>query len=112
MLFRSFWITFGQEVATDVLAPWPPVDPELLQPYAGRYKSDDGLDVLVAVQEGRLLVFANDGPGVFLMPTGERTFRPMMTEQASVAFEGVAGQVASGLIFEQGGKPMRFLRVS
>ncbi len=34
---NGFWITFGQEVPSDVLTPWPPVDSELLQPYAGRY---------------------------------------------------------------------------
>ena len=37
---NGFWITFGQEVPSDVLTPWPAVDSELLQPYAGRYKSD------------------------------------------------------------------------
>jgi hypothetical protein len=44
------------------------------------------------------------------MPTGDQTFRPMMTEQASVAFEGVAGQV-SALVFEQAGQAIRFVRV-
>jgi len=108
---NGFWITFGQEVASEALTPWPPVDAELLQPYAGTYRSDAGL-VVIVVHEGRLLAFPGDGPGVFLMPTGEQTFRPMMTEDARVAFEGVAGQAAPALIFEQAGKSMRLVRVT
>jgi catechol 2,3-dioxygenase-like lactoylglutathione lyase family enzyme len=107
---NGFWITFGQQVPSEVLTPWPAVDSKLLQPYAGKYKSEAGLRVLITVHEGRLLAFPDDGPGVFLMPTDERTFRPMMTEQASVAFEGVAGQSAPALMFEQAGKSMRFVR--
>ena len=109
---NGFWITFGQEVAPEALTPWPPVDAELLQPYPGTYRSDAGLAVVIAVHEGRLLAFPGEGPGVFLMPTGEQTFRPMMTEEARVSFEGVAGQVAPALIFEQAGKAIRLLRVS
>ena len=109
---NGFWITFAQEVTPEALTPWPPVDAELLQPYAGTYRSDAGLNVVIAVHEGRLLAFSGDGPGVFLMPTGEQTFRPMMTEETHVAFEGVAGQAVPGLIFEQAGKAMRLLRVS
>jgi len=109
---NGFWITFGQEVAPEALTPWPPVDAKLLQPYAGTYRSDDGLAVVITVHEGRLLAFSGEGPGVFLMPSGERTFNAMMTQDASVAFEGVAGQAAPGLIFEQAGKAKRLPRVS
>jgi catechol 2,3-dioxygenase-like lactoylglutathione lyase family enzyme len=109
---NGFWITFGQEVAPEALTPWPPVDAALLQPYAGTYRSDAGLAVVITVHEGRLLAFPDDGPGVFLMPTGEQTFKPMMTEEARVAFDAVAGQAAPALIFEQAGKAMRLLRVS
>jgi hypothetical protein len=45
------------------------------------------------------------------MPIGEQAFRPMMMEQASVAFEGIVGRSAPGLIFEQAVKAMRFVRV-
>lgn len=106
---NGFWITFGEQVPPEVLTPWPPADAELLQPYAGRYKSDAGLGVRITVQEGRLLAFLDDGPGVFLMPTGDRTFRAMMTEQASVVFESVAGQVPA-LRFEQDGQAVRLVR--
>lgn len=109
---NGFWITFGQEVAPETLTPWPPVDAELLQPYAGTYRSDAGPAVVITVHEGRLLAFPGDGPGVFLMPTGEHTFKPMMTEEARVAFEGVSAQAATWLIFEQAGKAMRLVRVT
>lgn len=107
---NGFWLTFGQELPADALTPWPPADAERLQPYAGRYKSDAGSIVLVTIHGGRLLAFPDDAPGVFLMPTGEQTFTPMMTQQANVVFEGGAGSMTA-LMFEQAGKTMRFVRV-
>ena len=107
---NGFWITFGKEVPADVLTPWPAVDSALLQPYKGKYKSDGGSAVLITIHEGRLLAFPEDAPGVFLMPAGEHTFTPVMTQPASVSFEGGAGLMTS-LTFEQGGRAMRFVRV-
>ena len=107
---NGFWITFGQELPADALTPWPPADSERLEPYAGRYKSDAGSVVLITIHDGRLLAFPDDAPGVFLRPTGEQTFTPMMPQQASVVFEGGAGPMTA-LMFEQGGKTMRFVRV-
>ena len=63
--------------------------------------------MLITIQEGRLLAFPDDAPGVFLMPAGEHTFTPMMTEQARVVFEGDAAMM-TGLIFEREGRTMRF----
>jgi hypothetical protein len=108
---NGFWITFGQEVSVDVLAPWPPVDAALLQPYDGTYKSDEGSRVAITIFEGRLLAFPEDMPGVFLQPTGDDTFTPNMTEPAQVVFERDNG-LMSALVFELGGKKMRFVRVS
>jgi uncharacterized glyoxalase superfamily protein PhnB len=108
---NGFWITFGQEVPSDVLTPWPPVDADLLQSYAGRYKSDAGSGVVITIQDGRLLAFPDDAPGVFLMPAGQDTFTPTMTEQARVVFER-GTRLMAALTFEQGGKSMRFVRAS
>lgn len=107
---NGFWITFGQQIPPELLTPWPAVDGELLQPYAGRYESDNGSGVLIKIDEGRLMAFPDDAPGVFLMPVGEHTFTPMMTDQARVVFEGGAG-LMTALVFEQAGKTMRFVRV-
>jgi uncharacterized glyoxalase superfamily protein PhnB len=107
---NGFWITFGEELPADALTPWPPADPERLQPYAGRYTSAAGSVVLITIHEGRLLAFPEDGPGVFLRPTSEQTFTPMMPQQASVVFDGGAGP-RTALTFEQAGKTMRFVRV-
>lgn len=107
---NGFWITFGQSISADELTPWPSVDDELLQPYTGRYESDDGSAVLITIHEGRLIAFPEDGLGLFLMPSGEHTFTPMMTEQAKVVFEAGAGLMAA-LMFEQDGGAMRFVRV-
>jgi len=107
---NGFWITFGEEVPPDVLTPWPPVDAELLQPYAGRFKSDAGLEVVITIHGGRLLAFPDDAPGAFLMPAGEDTFTPMMKDEAHVVFERRDG-LTSALVFEQDGRTMRFARV-
>jgi uncharacterized glyoxalase superfamily protein PhnB len=107
---NGFWITFGQQIPAEVLTPWPAVDAELLQPYTGGYESDDGSSVLINIHEGRLLAFPDDSPGVFLMPTSEHTFTPMMTEEARVVFEPGPGMMAA-LTFEQDGMVMRFVRV-
>jgi len=108
---NGFWITFGQQVTQEVLTPWPAVDAELLQPYTGTYKSDTGSGVLINIHGGRLVAFLEDGPGVFLMPTGEHTFTPTMTEQARVVFEPGTG-LMTALMFEQEGIVMRFVRES
>lgn len=108
---NGFWITFGQEVPADVLTPWPAVDPELLRPYAGTYKSDEGSKLLITIFDGRLLAFPEDGPGDFLRPTGDDTFTPVMTGPGRVVFERADG-VTPALTFEMGGKSMRFARVA
>jgi catechol 2,3-dioxygenase-like lactoylglutathione lyase family enzyme len=108
---NGFWITFGQHLPADVLTPWPPADSEVLQPYAGKYRSDSGSGVLITIHEGRLLAFPDDAPGVFLMPTSEHAFKPMMAQEASVVFESGAGLMMA-LMFEQAGQAMRFVRVS
>ena len=107
---NGFCITFGQEVPSEQLTPWPAVDSELLQPYAGRFKTDVGPEVVIKIQDGRLVAFPHDSPGDFLMPSGENTFTPTMTEQARVVFEGDK-RLKSALMFQQGGKAMRFVRV-
>lgn len=106
---NGFWITFGQEIPPDVLTPWPAEAPAVLQRYAGKYESDSGSAVLITIHEGRLLAFPDDSPGVFLMPAGEQTFTPMMTEAGTVIFEGGAGPM-TGLTFKLDGETMRFER--
>jgi uncharacterized glyoxalase superfamily protein PhnB len=108
---NGFWITFGQQIPAEVLTPWPAVDVEFLRAYTGRFESDDGSGVRINIHEGRLMAFPDDAPGVFLMPTGEHTFTPMMTEEARVVFEADCGQMTA-LRFEQADKMMRFVRVS
>lgn len=108
---NGFWITFGQEVAADVLTPWPAVDPELLLPYAGKYQNETGLAVLITIQKGRLLAFPQDGAGAFLMPAGEDMFTPTITEDVRVVFEGGPGP-RPALTLERAGKATRFVRMS
>jgi hypothetical protein len=47
--------------------------------------------------------------GAYLMPTGDHTFAPMMTEGGGVVFEGSAARMTA-LTFEQCGRSVRFVR--
>jgi len=107
---NGFWVTFGQEIPEEMLTPWPAVDAKLLEPYVGRYESDNGPAVLISIHRGRLMAFPDDAPGVFLMPSGERTFIPVMHEPAKVVFEGA--ELMTALTFEQGSMRMHFVRVA
>jgi uncharacterized glyoxalase superfamily protein PhnB len=108
---NGFWITFGQQIPAEVLTPWPAADAQVLRPYVGRYESENGSAVLIAIHEGRLIAFPDDAPGVFLKPGDEHTFVPMMPEQAKVVFEG-SGSLMTALSFEQGSMTMRFVRAA
>ena len=66
--------------------------------------------MLITIHEGRLLAFPEEAPGVFLRPKAEHTFTPVMSQQASVSFEG-STELMTSLTFEQDGKAMRFVRV-
>ncbi len=107
---NGFWITFGEDISQEQLTPWPAVPREQLEPYAGIYHAPaEGLRVRITIFEGRLLAFPEDGPGVYLQPTGEHAFTPMMSEPAHVQFE-VDGAAAAGLIFTQSGRTTHFRR--
>jgi hypothetical protein len=107
---NGFWITFGQEIPVEVLTPWPAVDPERLRRYQGTYKSSGGSALRIIIHEGRLLAFPEDAPGVFLQPKTENTFTPVMSQPASVSFEGGA-QLMTSLTYEQDGRAVQFIRV-
>jgi uncharacterized glyoxalase superfamily protein PhnB len=107
---NGFWITFGRPLSAEELTPWPAVDDALLQPYAGRYRSEAGPEVLISVHAGRLLAFPEDAPGTWLMPTGEDSFQPRMAEPGSLTFEREAGMVTA-LALHQAGRTMRCVRV-
>lgn len=106
---NGFWITFGEDVPVEKLAPWPAVARETLQPYEGTYTSDDGMRVRITIHNGRLLAFPDDGGGVLLEPTGGHTFKPLMPGRASVAFR-VAADRADDLLFTQEGTAKSFQR--
>jgi uncharacterized glyoxalase superfamily protein PhnB len=106
---NGFWITFGQDVPADVLTPWPPTDAALLAPYAGRYTSDSGSSVVIAIHDGRLLAFPDESSGVFLRPEGDDAFSAMMSQPATVVFER-GGGVRPAFTFAHGGTTMRFVR--
>ena len=107
---NGFWITFGEDMSQEQLTPWPAVPRAQLEPYAGIYHAAaEGLRVRINIFEGRLLAFPEDGPAVYLRPSGEHAFTPMMNEPAHVQFE-MDGAAAHALVFEQGGRSARFTR--
>jgi uncharacterized glyoxalase superfamily protein PhnB len=108
---NGFWITFGQSIPQEELTPWPAVPAEQLGPYAGLYKSADGQAVRITIVDGRLTAFPQDGPGVYLRPSADHTFVPVMSEPAAVSFDMASG-AARGLTFTQRGRQVRFARAT
>ena len=106
---NGFWVTFGQEISIDDVAPWPRVDADAVRSYLGTYKSDDGLGVKIVHHEGRLLAVPQESPAAYLRPAGGDTFIPATSDDASVAF-AVHDGAARELTYTQGHMTKRFRR--
>jgi Ankyrin repeats (3 copies)/Domain of unknown function (DUF3471) len=70
------------------------VDAATLATYAGRYKPEQGADVVVAVKEGKLVATLG-GQGYPLMALEKTVFRPVAFQGLTITFNSEAGKVAS-----------------
>lgn len=86
------------------------IDAETLQTYAGRYKPEEGADVLISVKEGQLI--ANfGGQAITLMALDKTTFRPVAFEGLTIAFNSEAGKVSGFSLKQQGRNTNVFKKV-
>ena len=89
----------------------PPVviDRAILERYAGRYESQDGIGVTIVREGDYLRVLPDDSQPVRLLPVDQRRFKPVELTDASVTFDVVDGTTA--LVFTQGERASRLQRV-
>jgi Ankyrin repeats (3 copies)/Domain of unknown function (DUF3471) len=70
------------------------VDAATLATYAGRYKPEQGADVVVSVKEGKLVATLG-GQAFPLMALEKTVFRPVAFEGLTITFNSEAGKVAN-----------------
>lgn len=88
------------------------VDTETLQSYAGKYRHEQGTEVTVRLEDGRLLVswFTGQQP-ISLMPVDQTTFRPVGLDDVTVTFK-VEGDRTVGYTLKQGSNTMEHTRIT
>jgi len=79
----------------------PEIGKEILQSYAGRYRSEEGLVVDVEFEAEQLVAVLNGQEPVSLVPLDRITFRPTAFEDVSLSFSVEDGH-AAGLIVRHG----------
>lgn len=90
--------------------PPPEVDAATLQSYVGKYKSEQGTEVAVALKDGKLTATATGQPQVTLVASDKTTFRPAEFEGFTFTFNVEGGKV-TGFNFKQGQNTTLFKRV-
>ena len=81
--------------------PPPEVDAATLQSYAGKYKSEQGLEINVTYKDGKLLAAPVGQSPIALMSLDKTTFRPTDFDGLTVSFT-VEGDKTTGFTLKQG----------
>lgn len=86
------------------------VDAATLQSYVGRYKSEQGNEIVFALKDGKFIATpANQGP-IAMMAVDKTTFRPVAFEGIVITFV-VEGAKTSSFTLKQGANTTIFKRV-
>ena len=83
----------------------PEVDVDVLQRYAGKYQAENGPEVEIALNDGRLFAAPGNQQPMSLWPLDQTTFKPIAFEGATITFN------ATGLTFTQNKVKMEFTKV-
>ncbi|MDQ3665594.1 MAG: ankyrin repeat domain-containing protein [Acidobacteriota bacterium] len=86
------------------------VDSATLQSYVGRYKADQGPEMVFSLRDGRLFAAPAGQQPLAMMAVDKMTFRPVAFDGITVAFS-VEGNKASGFTFKQGANTTLYKRV-
>lgn len=87
------------------------VDAATLQSYVGRYKPEQGADIVFAIKDGKLIATPTGNPNpLVMMAIDKTTFRPVQFGGIVVTFT-VEGGKASGFSLKQGATTTVFKRV-
>jgi ankyrin repeat protein len=110
--------TTGDEKKAEIAAllrkagavPPPEIDAATLQSYAGKYKSEQGLEISVALKDGKLFAAAAGQPPLSLVAVDKTSFRPSEFDGLTVVFN-VDGGKTTGLSLKQGANTTVLKRV-
>jgi len=83
----------------------PEVDVDLLRRYAGKYQAENGPEVEMTIQDGRLFAAPGNQQPMSLWPLDQNKFKPIAFEGATITFN------ATGLTFIQNKVEMKFKKV-
>ena len=113
------WVTASSDKDRSAIAemlkkagaqPPPEIDAATLQTYVGRYKSDQGNEIVISVKDGKVTAaLANQG-ALVMMSMDKITFRPAAFEGFTLTFT-MTGNKVSGLTMMQGTRPTAYKRV-
>ena len=90
----------------------PPLelDAATLQSYAGRFKPEQGAEIVVSAKDGRLFAAPGPQPPIALMALDKTTFKPAAFDGIVIAFT-VEGDKATGLTVKQGTNTTAYKRI-
>ena len=91
--------------------PPPDVDAATLQSYAGKYKSEQGLEINVIVKDGKLLMSPAGQQPFVLMPVDKLTFIPAAFDGVTLVFT-VDGGTITGAALKRGADTTQLKRVA
>lgn len=86
------------------------VDAATLQSYVGKYKGEQGPEIIVSLKDGKLFGSFAGQPPLAMMATDKTTFRPVAFDGVSVAFS-VEADKATGFTLKQGATTVIYKRV-
>ncbi|CAN5529007.1 hypothetical protein BH20ACI3_BH20ACI3_20730 [soil metagenome] len=90
----------------------PPLEVDLatLQSYVGRYKTEQGPEIVFSLRDGKLFGTAAGQQPLAMMAVDKTTFRPIAFDGISVTFS-VEGDNVAGFTFKQGANTSLYKRV-
>lgn len=86
------------------------VDPATLQSYVGRYKTEQGPEIVFSLKDGKFFGTAAGQQPLAMMAIDKKTFRPVAFDGINVSFN-VEGDKATGFTFKQGPATLLYKRV-
>ena len=86
------------------------IDPATLQSYVGKYRAEQGPEIVFTIGEGKLVATVAGQPPLVMMALDKSTFRPVAFDGISIAFS-VEGNKATGFTLKQGPTPIPYKRV-
>jgi uncharacterized glyoxalase superfamily protein PhnB len=89
----------------------PEVDAEILQSYVGNYKGEQGFEIIVTLEDGKLFAALGDQQPLGLMAVDKTTFRPISFDGYGIVTFNVEAGKTMGCALKHGPNTMQLKRV-